>query len=101
MIVPAFAVGRTQQIVLVLHKLAEEKAIPAIPIFVDSPLAVNVTEVFRHHPEEYDSEAAAYLAARTRSIRLQPAALSARRRRQQDAKRSADAVCCGFGLGHV
>ena len=60
-IVPAFAVGRTQQIVLVLHKLAEEKAIPAIPIFVDSPLAVNVTEVFRHHPEEYDSEAASYL----------------------------------------
>ena len=60
-IVPAFAVGRTQQIVLVLHKLAEEKAIPAIPIFVDSPLAVNVTDVFRRHPEEYDSEAAAYL----------------------------------------
>jgi metallo-beta-lactamase family protein len=60
-IVPAFAVGRTQQIVLVLHKLAERKAIPAIPIFVDSPLAVNVTEVFRHHPEEYDSEAAAYI----------------------------------------
>ena len=60
-IVPAFAVGRTQQIVLVLHKLAEERAIPAIPIFVDSPLAVNVTEVFRHHPEEYDAEAAGYL----------------------------------------
>jgi metallo-beta-lactamase family protein len=60
-IVPAFAVGRTQQIVLVLHKLAEEQEIPAIPIFVDSPLAVNVTEVFRHHPEEYDREAAAYL----------------------------------------
>lgn len=60
-IVPAFAVGRTQQLVLVLHKLAEEKAIPAIPIFVDSPLAINVTEVFRHHPEEYDSESAAYV----------------------------------------
>jgi len=60
-IVPAFAVGRTQQIVLLLHKLADEKAIPAIPIFVDSPLAVNVTDVFRHHPEEYDSEAAVYL----------------------------------------
>jgi metallo-beta-lactamase family protein len=60
-IVPAFAVGRTQQLVLVLHKLAESKSIPAIPIFVDSPLAVNVTEVFRHHPEEFDTEAAAYL----------------------------------------
>jgi metallo-beta-lactamase family protein len=60
-IVPAFAVGRTQQLVLILHKLAESKSIPAIPIFVDSPLAVNVTEVFRHHPDEYDTEAAAYL----------------------------------------
>ena len=60
-IIPAFAVGRTQQIVLVLHRLAEKKAIPAIPIFVDSPLAMNVTEVFRRHPEEYDSEASAYL----------------------------------------
>jgi metallo-beta-lactamase family protein len=60
-IIPAFAVGRTQQIVLLLHKLAEEKAIPAVPIFVDSPLAVNVTDVFRRHSEEYDAEAAAYL----------------------------------------
>ena len=60
-IVPAFAVGRTQQLVLVLHKLVEKKSIPAIPIFVDSPLAINVTEVFRHHPEEYDSEAATYI----------------------------------------
>jgi metallo-beta-lactamase family protein len=60
-IVPAFAVGRTQQLVLVLNRLAETKSIPAIPIFVDSPLAVNVTDVFRHHPEEFDSEAASYL----------------------------------------
>ena len=42
-IVPAFAVGRTQQLVLLLHQLANEKRIPNIPIFVDSPLAVNVT----------------------------------------------------------
>jgi metallo-beta-lactamase family protein len=60
-IVPAFAVGRTQQLVLILHKLSEKKAIPDVPIFVDSPLAVNVTEVFRHHPEEYDSEAADFV----------------------------------------
>ena len=42
-IVPAFAVGRTQQLVLLLHQLANEKRIPNIPIFVDSPLAMNVT----------------------------------------------------------
>jgi metallo-beta-lactamase family protein len=55
-IVPAFAVGRTQQLVLVLHELMNEKVIPNIPIFVDSPLAVSVTEVFRRHGDLFDSE---------------------------------------------
>lgn len=59
-IVPAFAVGRTQQLVLLLHELINAKTIPSFPIFVDSPLAVNVTEVFRHHPELYDAEAQAF-----------------------------------------
>jgi len=53
-IVPAFAVGRTQQVVLLLHQLSNEKRIPSLPIFVDSPLAVNVTRVFRDHPECFD-----------------------------------------------
>ncbi len=56
-VMPAFAVGRTQQVVLLLHQLIDEKAIPDIPIFVDSPLAVNVTDVFRKHEEEWDQEA--------------------------------------------
>jgi metallo-beta-lactamase family protein len=60
-IVPAFAVGRTQQLVLLLHELIEAKTIPSFPIFVDSPLAVNVTDVFRRHPELYDAETAAFL----------------------------------------
>ncbi len=60
-IVPAFAVGRTQQLVLLLHELIGAKTIPSFPIFVDSPLAVNVTDVFRKHPELYDAEAAAFL----------------------------------------
>jgi metallo-beta-lactamase family protein len=60
-IVPAFAVGRTQQLVLLLHQLANEQRIPRIPIFVDSPLAVNVTQVTRDHPECFDEEARAYL----------------------------------------
>lgn len=61
MIVPAFAVGRTQQLVLMLHELIQANAIPRFPIFVDSPLAVNVTEVFREHPELYDQEARDFL----------------------------------------
>lgn len=60
-IVPAFAVGRTQQLVLLLHQLANEKKIPNIPIFVDSPLAVNVTSVHRDHPECFDEETLEYL----------------------------------------
>ena len=62
LIVPAFAVGRTQQLVLLLHELIDAKTIPSFPIFVDSPLAVNVTDVFRRHPELFDEEAAAFLA---------------------------------------
>ena len=61
LIVPTFAVGRTQQLVLLLHQLIDAKRIPAIPMFVDSPLAVNATEVFREHPECYDEEARKFL----------------------------------------
>jgi metallo-beta-lactamase family protein len=60
-IVPCFAVGRAQQLVLLLHQLTQEHRIPSIPVFVDSPLAINATEVFRKHPECYDEEARKFL----------------------------------------
>lgn len=60
-IVPAFAVGRTQQLVLLLHELANQGQIPGIPIFVDSPLAVDVTKVFRDHVECFNTETRQYL----------------------------------------
>ncbi|RMF78200.1 MAG: MBL fold metallo-hydrolase [Chloroflexi bacterium] len=53
-IIPAFAVGRTQQLVHILDKLTSRGAIPKIPVYVDSPLATNATAVFRTHPEVYD-----------------------------------------------
>lgn len=55
-IIPAFAVGRTQEIVYGLHRLTNSSAIPDVPIFVDSPLAIDVTEIFRLHPDCYDRE---------------------------------------------
>jgi metallo-beta-lactamase family protein len=55
-VMPAFAVGRTQQIVYTLHRLMQAGDIPRIPIYVDSPLAVNTTSVFGMHPEVYDAE---------------------------------------------
>ncbi|OPY54749.1 MAG: Beta-Casp domain protein [Methanosaeta sp. PtaU1.Bin112] len=56
LIIPAFAVGRTQDVVYHLHELMEEKQIPSVPVYVDSPLATNITEIFRQHPECYDEE---------------------------------------------
>jgi metallo-beta-lactamase family protein len=60
-IVPAFSVGRTQELVYALHHLTEARQIPDVPIFVDSPLSVNVTEIFRLHPECYDEEVNEFL----------------------------------------
>ncbi len=63
LIVPAFAVGRTQTLVYQLHQLMLHRDIPNLPIYVDSPLAINVTEVFRLHPECYDDEAAHFVTS--------------------------------------
>lgn len=60
-IVPAFAVGRTQELVHALDHLWNEGHLPPIPVFVDSPLAVNVTGVYRSHPECYDREMMDYI----------------------------------------
>lgn len=61
LLIPAFAVGRTQQLVYALHKLHNEGAIPDLPIFVDSPLATRTTDIYRLHPEVYDAEVREFL----------------------------------------
>jgi metallo-beta-lactamase family protein len=53
-LVPAFAIGRTQELVYDLHSLARAGAIPKIPIYIDSPLAVDATSVFELHPDVFD-----------------------------------------------
>jgi metallo-beta-lactamase family protein len=55
-IIPAFSLERTQEIVYDLHLLWDNKEIPAMPIIIDSPLATKVTDVFMRHPECYDKE---------------------------------------------
>jgi len=55
-IIPAFAIERTQELVYYFHTLVDKKIIPEIPIYVDSPMAVNATSIFQIHPECYDSE---------------------------------------------
>ncbi len=55
-IIPSFSVGRTQAVVYCLTQAIAEGLLEPIPIFVDSPLSLNATEVFRHHPECFDEE---------------------------------------------
>jgi metallo-beta-lactamase family protein len=61
-IIPAFAVERTQEILFVLHEFRKQSRMPSIPIFVDSPLAISATEIFRKHPEYFDQDASRMLA---------------------------------------
>lgn len=57
LIIPAFAVGRTQHLVYVLHKLYNQNRIPQIPIFVDSPLSTEATKIYKKHLESLSREA--------------------------------------------
>jgi metallo-beta-lactamase family protein len=56
-VIPSFAYGRTQELLYVLHELYDEGAVAKVPIYVDSPLATNITKVFGEHPEVYDQDA--------------------------------------------
>lgn len=60
-IIPAFAVERSQEIVYTLNRLRQAGQIPDVPVFVDSPLASHVTEVYRNYPQYYDEDALALL----------------------------------------
>ncbi|CAK7047193.1 MAG: Ribonuclease [Desulfovibrio sp.] len=63
-IIPAFAVERTQEILYSLHKLHKRGELPAkLPIYVDSPLAIKATEIFQRYPEYYDEETKSFMAA--------------------------------------
>src|SRR3989344_4743482 len=55
-IVPAFSLGRTQELIYVLHKLIDEKSIPSLPIFIDSPLSQKITRVFHGYTSDFDEE---------------------------------------------
>ena len=62
LVIPAFAVGRTQEILFLLRELEQQRRIPELPVFVDSPMATDVTPVYRAHREDHDDEMDALLA---------------------------------------
>ena len=55
-LIPSFAVGRAQEVLYTLRELEEENRIPVLPVYVDSPMAVNAFEIYRDHTEEHDIE---------------------------------------------
>ncbi|MFC1564886.1 MBL fold metallo-hydrolase RNA specificity domain-containing protein [candidate division KSB1 bacterium] len=55
-VIPSFALGRTQELIYVLHELYDKGEVTKVPIFIDSPLGINLTKVFGEHPECYDEE---------------------------------------------
>ena len=55
-IIPAFTIERTQELIYILHTLQLEDKVPKLPIFIDSPMAVNATAIFKIHPECFDAE---------------------------------------------
>jgi metallo-beta-lactamase family protein len=64
LIVPAFAVGRTQELIWSLRQLEDQGQIPSLPVFIDSPMAIDVTDIYCRHPEDHNLEMAALMDAR-------------------------------------
>jgi len=62
LVIPAFAVGRTQEILYELNAYAEKGLLRGVPVFVDSPMAISATEIYRRHPECFDADTLALLA---------------------------------------
>lgn len=55
-LIPSFAVGRAQEVLYILRELEQENAIPILPVYLDSPMAVSASEIYSKHSEEHDSE---------------------------------------------
>ena len=61
LLVPSFAIGRTQEVVWELDRLIERGEIPLLPLYLDSPMASKASDIYRHHPDYYDEETAELL----------------------------------------
>jgi metallo-beta-lactamase family protein len=68
-LIPAFAVGRTQEVLYLLRELEEQKRIPVLPVIVDSPMAAQATQVYNRWHEEHDREYASLLAHKKHPLR--------------------------------
>ena len=90
LLVPSFAIGRTQEVVWELDRLIERGEIPLLPLYLDSPMASKASDIYRHHPDYYDEETAKLLRERRHAARLpEPdrSPTTSRRRRRSRARR--------------
>ncbi|HKG48013.1 MAG TPA: MBL fold metallo-hydrolase [Pyrinomonadaceae bacterium] len=87
-LIPAFAVGRTQEIVYLIRELEDEKAIPVLPVTVDSPMAAATTSAYANRKEEHDEEYASILTQKRHPLRTQSMNTASSR---QESKRLNDA----------
>ena len=101
LIIPAFSVGRTQTIVYFLHQLMNAGRLPDLPIFVDSPMAVRATEVFRAHPECFDDETLRLLDEHPDLFGERACALCRQGPREHRPERPPGAVRHHLGQRHV
>lgn len=69
LLIPAFAIGRTQEILYLIRELEDENRIPILPVRVDSPMAAQATQIYNSRREEHDEEYASVLAARRHPLR--------------------------------
>ncbi|HYL54989.1 MAG TPA: MBL fold metallo-hydrolase [Gemmatimonadales bacterium] len=67
-LVPAFAVDRTQELLWMLRRLEQAGSVPTLPVYIDSPMAIAVTDIYRHHPEDCDAQMTRALAAGERPL---------------------------------
>ena len=71
LLIPAFSVGRTQEILYLIRELEEDKKIPVLPVMVDSPMAKQATQVYNRWDEEHDAEYASVLSRKKHPLRTQ------------------------------
>jgi len=61
LIIPAFSIGRTQELIYLMDKFTSQGRLPSVPVYIDSPLAVNATDIYGMHPECYDNDLNEYM----------------------------------------
>ena len=69
LLIPAFAIGRTQELIYIIRTMEDSGEIPAIPVYIDSPMAIEATEIYARHGEEHDFEMARLSSAERNPLR--------------------------------